>query len=111
MTERVIFLSQQTQQLANTGFHTAYRNLSTRPVFRILLLLSGLFVHIITWVIYQATSKNKEYEQILRKITKTIKQSSTYTELFERYQIGRASCRVREETWGVEKVARKEQIG
>ena len=86
MTERVIFLSQQTQQLANTGFHTAYRNLSTRPVFRILLLLSGLFVHIITWVIYQATSKNKEYEQILRKITKTIKQSSTYTELFERYQ-------------------------
>src|SRR5699024_11569612 len=64
----------------------AYGNLNTNPFFLILLILLGFLVHIPTWVVYLTTSTNKEYEQIHRKMMETIKQSSTYTELLERYR-------------------------
>ncbi|HLR65847.1 MAG TPA: ABC transporter permease [Virgibacillus sp.] len=82
----MIFLSEQAQQYVNNSIDKAYGNLSTNPFFRILLILLGFLVHIPTWVVYLTTSTNKEYEQIHRKMMETIKQSSTYTELLERYR-------------------------
>src|SRR5690625_916585 len=84
--ERVILLSKQTQKAVNNVIDKVFGNLSTNYFFRVLLILLGLFVHIFTWAIYLVTSNKKEYEQILRKRIKSIKKSSTYTELIERYQ-------------------------
>ena len=55
-------------------------------LFHFLIILLGLPVHIVTWVIYQIKYKNTNYGSLLLERSETIKQSSTYKELIQRYE-------------------------
>ncbi|PAV27661.1 peptide ABC transporter permease [Virgibacillus profundi] len=67
-------------------FDKIYGNISSHTLLRFSIILLGLPVHIVTWVIYQIKYKDTKYRLLLHKRIETIKQSSTYNELIQRYE-------------------------
>lgn len=60
--------------------------MSESYLFRILLILSGLFIHMFTWLTYMTGARNKTYDESLQNKISMMKNSSTYLNLLERYQ-------------------------
>ncbi|WP_252183382.1 ABC transporter permease subunit [Rossellomorea vietnamensis] len=59
---------------------------SKQPLFKYLLILFGLPVHLFTWIFYRITYKNSPYKQLFENETKAIRQSALYGRWVENYK-------------------------
>ncbi len=71
--------------LKRESIKKGYRHLNEQPFRRLLLIILGLPVHILSWIYYKIKYRNTEYEQVLHYTIQTLKQSPGYMELMERY--------------------------
>ncbi|MCM3765579.1 ABC transporter permease [Neobacillus niacini] len=81
-------LSEKGQKNEQTPFRFEknYLGIIKQPLFKYLLILLGLPVHMVTWLIYQLKYKPSSYGHLLQKEKKAVQQSPVYDQWIDRYE-------------------------